>query len=138
MSGQTVILCGETQRVHARELVRAAEQDSVVTIRPGQRSAAQNRLMWDWLTDFEKANPQNIYATKEQWKNILLVSLGQEVKFIAGLDGQAVPDALSTSAMGVKQMADFLTHIDATAARVGVALKKQPDLLRLAKFEGFE
>ena len=116
-------------RAKALSWIKQASKGVMVVFQELTRSKAQNRIMWDWLNDFCKADPLNTGFSRDQYKACLMVAFGHEVKMIAGFKGAIVPFGLSTSSLTVKEMADFLTFTQVQALECGVTLKKQPDAL---------
>lgn len=121
MSGQTVILRGPTQRGFAAKLIQAAPDDAVVTIREATRNADQNARMWAMLSDVARAKPEGRHWTTDVWKAAFMHSLGYQVRFCEGLDGQGpFPTGFRTSRLTVRQMADLITVIGEYGDRHGV------------------
>lgn len=112
MTGQTVILRGPAQRTFAAKLIDAAPDDAVVTIREATRNTDQNARMWAMLSDIARAKPEGRYWTTDVWKAAFMHSLGHQVQFCEGLDGQGpFPVGFRTSRLTVRQMSDLITII---------------------------
>lgn len=121
MSGQTVILRGDTQRALARRLIDAAPADAVVTVREATRNADQNARMWAMLSDVSRAKPEGRRATPDVWKALFMSACGHAVQFEHGLDGGApFPIGFRSSRLTVRQMADLITCIAEYGDRHGV------------------
>lgn len=120
MTGQTVILCGPSQRAFAKRLIDAAPRDAVVNIREGRRSLDQNAKMWAMLSDVSRAKPDGRKHTPEVWKELFMHALGHQTQFEMGLDGQPFPVGLRSSRLTKAQMADMITFIAEYGDRHGV------------------
>lgn len=87
-----------------------------------KRRDKQNNLLWKWLTVISKELLwHGQYWTPEQWKDCLMHSYKGGC-FMPGTEGGMVPIGNSSSAMGVKEFAEFLDCISAFAAKHGVDL----------------
>ncbi len=87
-----------------------------------KRRDKQNNLMWMWLTIISnKLEWHGQYWTPEQWKDNLMHAYKGGC-FMPGIEGGMVPIGNSSSAMGVKEFAEFLDCIHALAAREGIEL----------------
>lgn len=121
MSGDTVILCGPRQRMHAIDLIRKAPADAVVNIREATRNLDQNAKMWAMLSDVARAKPEGRQWTTDTWKAAFLHSLGHQVQFAEGLDGSGpFPVGFRSSRLTKRQMADLITVIYEYGDRHGV------------------
>ncbi len=120
MSGQTVILCGDSQRKFVKELIDIAPVDAVVNIREAKRSLDQNARLWAMLSDISRAKPEGRKYTAEQWKCVFMSACGYEVQFLNGLDGQPFPAGFKSSQMTKKQMTDLQDYIAAYGDQHGV------------------
>ena len=101
MTGQTVILCGYSQRAFAKRLIDAAPKDAVVNIREKRRSVSQNDKMWAMLSDISRAQPDGRKHRPEVWKELFMHALGHQTQFEMGLDGQPFPVGFRSSRLTV-------------------------------------
>lgn len=95
------------------------------TLRPENRSAAQNRMMWSVLTDLAAQVPWNVDGqtrnmSPEDWKHVLTAGLTKHVRMARGIDGGVVILGQSTSKMTVKQMTELIELAYAFGAGHGV------------------
>ena len=111
MTGQTVILCGPSQRAFAKRLIDAAPGNAVVNVREGKRTLDQNAKMWAMLSDVSRAKPDGREHTTEVWKELFMHALGHQTQFEMGLDGQPFPVGFRSSRLTKSQMADLITFI---------------------------
>jgi hypothetical protein len=120
MSGQTVILRGDAQRLLAKQLVDRAPIDAVVNVREATRNADQNAKLWAMLSDISRAKPEGRMMGPELWKAVFMQACGHEVQFLQGLDGLPFPAGFRSSRLTVRQMADLITFIAAYGDQHGV------------------
>ena len=116
----TIILVGDTQRANAKRLIDRAPPGYVVTLRERTRSGEQNAKMHALIADIIKADPLGHGYDMDDWKTVLVKSFKGELRLLRGLDGELVPAGRQTSKMTVRDMADFITFIEAYGAREGV------------------
>ena len=118
---QTVIISGKRARDTALRLVDAAPLNAVVTVKAAARNADQNARMWAMLSDVSRAKPEGRSWTPEVWKCAFMHSLGHQVRFCEGLDGNGpFPMGFASSRLTVRQMADLITVIAEYGDRHGV------------------
>ncbi len=94
-----------------------------VTIKPYKksRSNAQNNVMWMWLPDIAK----HFGYTADELHEVLKVRfLGIESRMV---DKQVLIQPKSTTKLTTKQMAEYLTKIEALAEANGIILRKPDD-----------
>lgn len=121
MSGQTIILRGDSQRILAKSLIDKAPQDAVVNIREASRTSAQNDLMWSILGDISRAKPEGRVHTTEQWKSIFMSAAGHKPVFLPDLDGESfVCMGYKSSRLTKAEMSDLIERIYAHGAEHGV------------------
>ncbi len=121
MTGQTVILRGQTQRDFARRLIDAAPRDAVVNIREATRTNDQNAKMHAMLSDVARAKPDGRHWTTDTWKAAFMHAAGHQVQFAEGLDGSGpFPIGFRTSRLTVDQMGYLITFILEYGDRHGV------------------
>ena len=121
MAGQTVILRTDTQREFAKSLITAAPIDAVVSIKEGNRTPDQNAKMWAMLSDISRAKPEGRVWTTDVWKSAFMHSLGHEILWQQGLDGQTpFPAGFRTSRLNKSQMSDLIEVIYEYGSRHGV------------------
>lgn len=105
---QTVILRGESQRKLAKALIDKAPVGYVVKIGAQTRSAEANNKMWAMLGDISRAKPEGRMHTPETWKNLFMHSLGYQVSFEMGLNGEPFPVGFRSSQLTKAQMSDLI------------------------------
>lgn len=121
MTGQTVILHGDTQRAFAKRLIDAAPRDAVVTVREATRTTDQNAKLWAMLSDVARAKPEGRRWTTDTWKCAFMHSLGHQVQFCEGLDGAGpFPLGFRSSKLNKRQMADLIETVYEYGNRHGV------------------
>lgn len=108
----------------ARRMAKAAIDGSptgcMVEIKPPTRSLEQNAAMWARLDQLSKAIKwDGEDLTPTEWKDLLSACLRKQ-KVVRGLEGGLVFLGARTSKMGVGEMNDLLTLMDAFAAERGV------------------
>lgn len=127
MKGHTVILCGDTQRAHAKRLIDVAPTDAIVNIKKMTRSNEQNALMWVLLSDISIQKPQGRKHVPEVWKSLFMHALKHEMAFEQSIvDGSQFPTGFKTSNLNVQQMTDLIEFIYCYGAENGVAFSENP------------
>lgn len=125
------ILAHPIARRRAMAAVAEAPDGWVVKVNEPTRNLEQNALMWVWLQSFADqlvwpVNGQMVKLAKEEWKDLLTAAFRQEQPRLAmGLSGGMVMLGVSTRNMGKREMAEFITFIQATAADRGVELEQE-------------
>lgn len=100
-----------------------------ITATETKRSLEQNALMWVILTAWSQqiewqVNGKAQLLDPEDWKDILTAAFMRETGRIApGLGGGMVLLGCRTRDFGLRQMAEFLTFLDAATKERGVVLK---------------
>jgi len=142
--------------IFTAELVKPRQLNSD-EITDEQRSVAQNRLMWGWLTDLERTAVNEVAGnTKDEWHNKLkrkfliqiyerdsqqyaeMVSAVRQV-YTQGMRGETeimlnfIADKTSTTEGTVQQIAEYLTCIERYAHEKGVSLRTDTRLNDLAR-----
>lgn len=115
-----VYLHGPSQRAHARELIEAAPQGTVLAFRPPTRSLEQNAKMWAMLSDISKAKPEGREHTPEVWKCLFMQACGHEVQFVPGLSGLPFPIGFRSSKLSKAQASELIEFILAWGTERGV------------------
>lgn len=116
----TIILAGKSQRAYAKQMIDAAPQDAIVTIRPANRTNAQNDKLWALLTDLSVAMPEGRKHTPEVWKALVMHACEHDVQFVLGLNGEPFPTGFRSSRLTKAQMADLIEWIYQYGAEHGV------------------
>ncbi len=116
MSGQTVILVGDSQRRYAKALIDDAKERSQVRVSPPTRTRQQEKKFWAMMGDIVKADPEERGYSKEQWKCVFMKGLGYEIDYLLDLDGRPFPDQLSSRKLTEKQYAELIEFVYAQAA----------------------
>ena len=117
-------LIGERQREHARQMVTAAPNGYIVTIRAPTRNLEQNAKLWAMLADVADAQPDGRVHTPEMWKTLFMHALGYQARFLQGLDGEVFPVGFRSSELSVKEMSALIEFIYAWATPRGVIWKE--------------
>lgn len=97
-----------------------------VTLKTETRSDAQNRLLWQRLTELsEGVDWYGQKLTPEEWKDVISASL-REQKVVPGIErGQFVILGQRTSKMTVSEMTEMLDCISAFGAQQGVTFRDE-------------
>jgi len=108
-------------RENALAEVRNAPDGYIVTVKAAKRSDAQNRLLWQALTDVaEQVEWYGQYLPNTDWKDIFTASL-RKSKVVPGIDsGTFVVTGLHTSAMTKGELSTLMDLIFAFGAERGV------------------
>lgn len=131
MKGQTVILAGSDQRQLAKALIDRAPANARVNVREQTRSTEQNDKMWAMLSDISRAKPMGWKKTPDQWKGIIMHTLGHESRFETDLNGEVFPAGLRSSSLTKAQMSDLIEFMYAFGAQNNVAWSEPvPDYMR--------
>ncbi len=120
MTGQTVILRGDTQRHLAKQLIDRAPANAVVNVRPEKRSMDQNAKLWAMISDVSRSKPQGRTHTPETWKALFMNACGHAVRFEQGLDGEPFPVGFRSSRLNKAQMSDLIEFISCWGSENGV------------------
>lgn len=136
----TVILTGDAQRDHARDLIGKAPADAVVTIEEAKisRTKAQNRLLHRFFSDIER---QTMGQTAAEIKAHCNLTYGRPIlarddpewesafgyifdslNHPAKLKAIRVLDIPFTRRMGVKQLTEYIEQMQRDYAEAGIRL----------------
>jgi len=115
-----VFIKSDSDRQRAIRLIGKSPIGHVVEVRPHTRSDAQNRMLWQILTDVAKARPGGRAATPDVWKALFMQACGHQQLFEIGLDGRPFPTGFRSSKMTVSEMADLITFIQQWGDENGV------------------
>ena len=120
MTGQTLIMRPQTRPI-AHQMIDAVPDGYVVNVREPKRTLDQNAKMWAMLSDVSRAKPEGRVWDTNTWKAAFMHSLGHEIMWQPGLDGQTpFPAGFKTSRLSKAQMADLITCIYEYGDRHGV------------------
>lgn len=104
------------------------------------RSLDQNAKMWAMLTEISDQLPwqdwqrREITMSKDEWKDFLTATFKREQRMVMGEDGASfVLVGSRTRTMGVGEMADFITFIEAFGLQRGVAFSTEPVLTEVRR-----
>lgn len=126
MRNNRFFLVSQQVRANARDAIRHAPDNSVVTIQGPCRSLEQNALLWALLGKIVKAEPEAFPPTDaEGWKARFLHALGYHCRFETGLDGKPFAVGFRSSKLGVKQMADLIELVYAFGAEHNILMEKE-------------
>lgn len=120
MTGQTIILSGERQRLLAKSLIDRAPPHAVVNVRESKRTTDQNALMWCLLSDISRAKPGGRTLTPDVWKAVFMNACGHAVQFETGLSGEPFPIGFRSSRLTKAQMTDLIEFILSWGAEQGI------------------
>jgi hypothetical protein len=120
MTGQTVILRGDTQRALAKRLIDQAPQRAVMNIRPETRSSEQNAKMWAMLSDVARTKPEGRELTTDKWKALFMDAIGIPADWEPGINGGVVNVGYRSSRLTKEQMSEMIEQIYAYGAEHGV------------------
>ncbi|MES2783745.1 MAG: recombination protein NinB [Pseudomonadota bacterium] len=121
MTGQTIIIRGDTQRALAKRLIDAAPLDHVVQIGEMTRSAEQNAKLHAMLSDIRKAETPVSHHSMDNLKLIFMNELRAEATFLPELNGGGMfLVGQRTSLLGKRQFAALIEIIYAYGAKHGV------------------
>jgi hypothetical protein len=114
-------------RAFACRLIERAAPGSRFELLPPKSTDPQERRMWALLADISKQYQHaGRYHDQEVWRSLMLQVFGQEVDWIPSLGGEAViPFGGSHKKMGVSEMAEFLSFIEAWGVQNGVVFRDQ-------------
>ncbi len=102
-------------------LARAMALGWRVAFMEPKRSLAQNDRLWELLGRVAKRMTLNGQTfADEQWKVIFMQANGHKAQFLPALDGSFFPTGFRSSDLGVREMADLQTFIEAWCAEQGV------------------
>lgn len=97
------------------------------------RSLEQNARLWSLLTDLSEQLPwqdwqrRKIMMRPDEWKDFLTATFKREQRMVMGEDGASfVLVGSRTRTMGVSEMAEFQTFIEAFGTQRGVQFKALP------------
>lgn len=127
MTGQTVIIRGDTQRALAKRLIDAAPLDAVVNVREATRTLEQNAKMQAMLSDIARAKPDGRVYDTETWKCIIMDDCGFKPKWVPSLNGDGVVNTgYRSSRLGKSQMSDMIEAMYAFGAERGIVWSEPP------------
>lgn len=125
MSRHGITLSGPAQVSTAKAwLDRAAQIGWRVEFKEPKRSHEQNDRMWEMLGRASKRMTINGASfTPDQWKVIFMQAMGHQAQVLPTLDGSTwFPTGFRSSDLGVREMSDLQTFIEAHCAEQGVDL----------------
>lgn len=122
----TICLTGTASRARACAWVNRAACGVTMDLREPKRTTAQNDLMWAMLTDIARQHKHHgMKLRAEDWKLLFMDALGQELRAVPNLEGSGFVNlGRSSSRLGVKEMSDLITLMEAFAAQHGIELKE--------------
>jgi hypothetical protein len=122
------ILINPKVRQNAINAVMGAPDGYVVQISEPKRTEAQNRLLWQALTDVaEQVEWYGQYLTNSDWKDIFTASL-RKSKVVPGIDsGTFVVTGLHTSRMSKGELSSLMDLIFAFGTERGVLFTDAKD-----------
>lgn len=93
-----------------------------VEFKEAKRSHEQNDRLWEILSRVAKRMTINgARFDAESWKCIFMKAMGKEVRVLPMLDGMGIfPTGFRSSDLGIREMADLQTFIEAYCAEQGV------------------
>jgi hypothetical protein len=87
-----------------------------------RRSAAQNRTLWDLLTDIARQVPwHGVKLSADDWKLLFMSALKTEMRIVPNLDNNGFVNlGRSSSKLSVSEMSDLIELIRAWCAKNNV------------------
>lgn len=119
-----LIIHNEVVRAKLLDWARRVPFGWRVSFKEPKRSDEQNDRMWAMLGDISKQATINgkSYAP-EQWKCMFMKAMGKEAQFLPTLDGESFfPTGFRSSDLGVREMSDMQTFMEAYCVEKGVCL----------------
>lgn len=122
MSRAAVTLNSKARREQAARWCLNAPNGTRVTFAEAKRTDAQNRIMWDLLTDVARQVPwHGVRLSADDWKILFMSALNQEMRLVPNLDGNGFVNlGRSSSRLSVKEMGDLIELILKFCAERGV------------------
>ncbi|CAN7304992.1 recombination protein NinB [Phenylobacterium sp. LjRoot164] len=113
MSRATVTLNSPARRDQAAQWCRTAPLGTRVTFAEAKRSDAQNRLMWDLLTDIARQVLwHGVRLSADDWKLVFMAALNQEMRLVPNLEGTGFVNlGRSSSKLSKSEMGDLIDLI---------------------------
>lgn len=108
-------------RQNAISAVTNAPEGWVVTVKPANRTTAQNARLWAFLTDLsQQVEWYGQKLSAEDWKDMMTASL-RKSRVVPGIDqGSFVVMGLHTSTMSKSEFSDLMDLITAFGTERGV------------------
>lgn len=105
-------------------LARAEKIGWRVEFKEAKRSDPQNDRMWEMLGRVSKHMQIGGKSfSPDDWKCIFMKAMGQEARFLPTLDGSSYfPTGFRSSDLGVQEMSELQTFIEAWCAEAGFDL----------------
>ena len=123
MDKRTFIITPKT-RLLVLQWLQECSDGVIVQFRKPKRTIPQNARMWAMLGDIANARPDGHERCPEDWKSAFMKSLGHEVRFIHGLDGEPFPVGFRTSNLNVAQMTALMDLVQSYADEKGIVLNE--------------
>ena len=125
MPRHTLTLKHEGIRARAMAWLAKAPLGWRIEFKEPKRSDEQNDRMWAMLGDIAaQATINGKRYEPEQWKCIFMKAMGREAQFLPTLDGNSFfPTGFRSSDLGVREMSDLQTFMEAWAAENMIHLK---------------
>lgn len=121
MASRTFKLISKDVVANCQREIGVAPYGVIVTVAEPTRSKDQNAKMWAMLADVAQAAPDGRILEPEVWKSLFMVAMGRDLRFERDLEGKGfVPLGLRSSQLGVRDMADLITFIQAWGDEKGV------------------
>ena len=129
-------LTGKEAREASKRAIDVAPEGYYCRIEEETRTLEQNALMWPLLREFSRqillpVDGERIMLEEEAWKDVLTaVFCGEKLRMVKYFDGSLVLVGKSTSGMGKRKFADFLTFLLAEAVERGVDVSRKAKALQ--------
>lgn len=122
MSRATLTLDCKARREQASRWCLNAPIGTRITFAEAKRTADQNALMWDLLTDIATQVPwHGVKLSADDYKLIFMAALNQEMRLVPNLDGTGfVSLGRSSSKLSKAEMSDLIELILKFCAERGV------------------
>lgn len=122
MPNPSVTLDSADRRKQAARWCINAPAGTRIEFQAPKRSMAQNRVLWDLLTDIARQVPwHGVKLSADDWKLMFMSALKTEMRIVPNLDGNGFVNlGRSSSKLSVAEMSDLIELIRAWCARNNV------------------
>ena len=122
MPNPSVTLDSEDRRKQAARWCMNAPPGTRIQFQAPRRSAAQNRTLWDLLTDIARQVPwHGVKLSADDWKLLFMSALKTEMRIVPNLDNNGFVNlGRSSSKLSVSEMSDLIELIRAWCAKNNV------------------
>lgn len=126
MATHPIKITNPAMRAKARHWLEKAPEGMLIKFQEPTRSLDQNAKLWACLTDISRQAEHNGRKfSPEAWKALFMSACGHEMELMVGLNSEAVPLGLSSSALSVAQMSELIEFIHCWAAEHGIVFRER-------------